>query len=223
MNNLYILVILLIIPVVSYFIEKIMKDNFHKKKLDSELTGFEVVRKVLDKEEMNDTYIVEIKTGDFTDHYDNKQNVVRLSTDVYHGMSFYSTVVALYYASQAILNRDDKYFVRIKKFLDTIIEFGYILIGILLLMWIFVLDNSILLLADALLSIAIAYEFLTLPLNFKVADESIKRGLDNELIKKEDEQTFKKISRLVACSSLNKIIILINKGVNNLVDSIKRG
>lgn len=223
MNNLYILVILLIIPVVSYFIEKIMKDNFHKKKLDSELTGFEVVRKVLDKEEMNDTYIVEIKTGDFTDHYDNKQNVVRLSTDVYHGMSFYSTGVALYYASQAILNRDDKYFVRIKKFLDTIIEFGYILIGILLLMWIFVLDNSILLLADALLSIAIAYEFLTLPLNFKVADESIKRGLDNELIKKEDEQTFKKISRLVACSSLNKIIILINKGVNNLVDSIKRG
>ncbi|HIS19236.1 MAG TPA: zinc metallopeptidase [Candidatus Coprovivens excrementavium] len=222
MNNLYILVILLIIPVVSYFIEKIMKDNFHKKKLDSELTGFEVVRKVLDKEEMNDTYIVEIKTGDFTDHYDNKQNVVRLSTDVYHGMSFYSTGVALYYASQAILNRDDKYFVRIKKFLDTIIEFGYILIGILLLMWIFVLDNSILLLADALLSIAIAYEFLTLPLNFKVADDSIKRGLDNELIKKEDEQTFKKISRLVACSSLNKIIILINKGVNNLVDSIKR-
>lgn len=223
MNNLYILVILLIIPVVSYFIEKIMKDNFHKKKLNSELTGFEVVRKVLDKEEMKDTYIVEIKTGDFTDHYDNKQNVVRLSTDVYHGMSFYSTVVSLYYTSQAILNRDDKYFVRIKKFLDTIIEFGYILIGILLLMWIFVLDNSILLLADALLSIAIAYEFLTLPLNFKVADESIKRGLDNELIKKEDEQTFKKISRLVACSSLNKIIILINKGVNNLVDSIKRG
>lgn len=223
MNNLYILVILLIIPVVSYFIEKIMKDNFHKKKLDSELTGFEVVRKVLDKEEMKDTYIVEIKTGDFTDHYDNKQNVIRLSTDVYHGMSFYSTVVALYYASQAILNRDDKYFVRIKKFLDTIIEFGYILIGILILMWIFMLDNSILLLADALLSIAIAYEFLTLPLNFKVADESIKRGLDNELIKKEDEQTFKKISRLVACSSLNKIIILINKGVNNLVDSIKRG
>lgn len=222
MNNLYILVILLIIPVVSYFVEKIMKDNFHKKKLDSELTGFEVVRKVLDKEEMNDTYIVEIKTGDFTDHYDNKQNVVRLSTDVYHGMSFYSTGVALYYASQAILNRDDKYFVRIKKFLDTIIEFGYILIGILLLMWIFVLDNSILLLADALLSIAIAYEFLTLPLNFKVADDSIKRGLDNELIKKEDEQTLKKISRLVACSSLNKIIILINKGVNNLVDIIKR-
>ncbi len=222
MNNLYILVILLIIPVVSYFIEKIMKDNFHKKKLDSELTGFEVVRKVLDKEEMNDTYIVEIKTGDFTDHYDNKQNVVRLSTDVYHDMSFYSTGVALYYASQAILNGDDKYFVRIKKFLDTIIEFGYILIGILLLMWIFVLDNSILLLADALLSIAIAYEFLTLPLNFKVADDSIKRGLDNELIKKEDEQTLKKISRLVACSSLNKIIVLINKGVNNLVDSIKR-
>ena len=54
----------------------------YKKVLNNkDLTGFEVARKILDKNGLKDIIILETK-GNLSDHYDPRSRVLRLSQDV---------------------------------------------------------------------------------------------------------------------------------------------
>lgn len=65
------------------------------------MTGFEVARKILDENGLQDIHIVEIK-GNLTDHYDPSRKVVRLSSDIFNGSSIASTSVAAHECGHAI-------------------------------------------------------------------------------------------------------------------------
>ena len=75
-----------IIPLIAQiYVSATYKKN-SKKDNAFGLTGYDVARKILDKNELNNLYVVETK-GTMTDHYDPTRKTVKLSTDVYHGKS----------------------------------------------------------------------------------------------------------------------------------------
>lgn len=222
MNSLYILIILLLIPFLCFIIEKIFSDKYKNIEANSKLTGFEVSRKLLDSYDRKDIYIVEIKTGDLTDHFDSKQEVVRLSSSVYYGTSIYSTAVALYFTIQAIMNKNDKSVIQTKGMLDNFVEFGYIIIGIILLMWVFMLDEGILMVALVLFSLVLIYEIVMVPVGFKIAKQAISNGEKYKIVDEKELEYLQKICNMMAFSEISRVILLINKGVKNLLDSIRR-
>ena len=122
MENMGLYLLALIIPLIA----QIYVSNRYKKysniENDKKISGFEVARKILDKNGLNDLYIVETK-GTMSDHYDPKRKTVRLSSDVFHGTSIASLAIAAHECGHAI--QDKELFYENKKFYFSNCKFRY--------------------------------------------------------------------------------------------------
>ncbi|MDO4570380.1 MAG: zinc metallopeptidase [Planctomycetia bacterium] len=66
------------------------------------LSGFEVARRILDQEGLNNVRIEEIPGEALADHYDPSERVLRLSSAVYHGRNASAVGVAAHEAGHAL-------------------------------------------------------------------------------------------------------------------------
>ena len=135
------------------------------------LTGFEVARKILDENGLQNIHIVEIK-GNLTDHYDPSRKVVRLSTEIFNGTSIASTSVAAHECGHAIQDKDNYNFMRIRSKLVPIVnmssKLGYlaVFIGIIFSLFDLAIFGIVLLLAMLL------FELITLPVEFDASNRA---------------------------------------------------
>ena len=147
----------------------------YKKKLNSRgMNGYNVAKEILYKNGLSDVKVVAVN-GNLTDHYDPRDKVVRLSTDVYHGTSIASVSVAAHEVGHAIQDRDGYLFMRIRAALVPVVNFssfaGYIAImiglmfGTLNLVWLGILFEVCILL----------FQLVTLPVELNAS----KRALQN--------------------------------------------
>ncbi|MDD3392148.1 MAG: zinc metallopeptidase [Bacilli bacterium] len=165
--------------IVLYAQSKVSKAfrNYRKVKINSDLTGFEVARQILDANGLSNVHIVEIK-GELTDHYDPTRKVLRLSKDIFHGTSIASTAVAAHEVGHAIQDKEGYIYMKIRAALVPVVNFvsyaGY-----------FVLFISIFFGAMAYFKIGIIivlatiiFQLITLPVEFdasKRANEQLKK------------------------------------------------
>ncbi len=100
------------------------------------LTGFDVAKKILEKNDLGDIYVVETK-GYLSDHYDPGHNVIRLSHGVFHGESLSAAAIAAHEVGHAIQKKQGNFFMKIRSFIFPVVnfssKFGYIaiLIGLI--------------------------------------------------------------------------------------------
>ena len=220
MNYLYLIIIVYLIPLISYiiFINILKKyDNITNNK---ELSGFEVAKTILDKNKLDNMYIVE-KKGTFTDTFDSKQNVLRLSTPVFHNESLYSLSISSYFATKAILyNKNDKTIknkVTIDNFINILITFVYLLllVGIIL--------NSIptYKVVLVILGTIIIYNIITIPIEKKILEESVKNLSKNKYLDK-NEKEIKNIYNYMTIYNLSQIVLALSNLYFNIRDDIKK-
>lgn len=143
-------------------------------KNSKKITGFEVARKILDSNGLNDVHVVETE-GILSDHYDPSRKVVRLSHDVFHGESVASVAVASHECGHALQDKDNYSFMRFRSFLVPFVnfssKFGYIAIviglifGLMDLAWVGI----------ALELIILLFQLVTLPVEF---DASKRAGVE---------------------------------------------
>ena len=79
--DIFLYIIILIIPILAQIKVTKTYSKFKKVHNKNKLSGFEVARKILDANGLDDIYVVETP-GNLTDHYDPSRKVVKLSTDV---------------------------------------------------------------------------------------------------------------------------------------------
>ena len=137
------------------------------------ISGKEAARYVLDKNGLSDIDVVEV-SGYLTDHYDPKNKVVRLSSNIYNGNSIASVSVACHECGHAIQDKDGYFFMRIRSSLVPIVNFssyaGYIAIvlGLLAsslnLIWIGIILEMIILL----------FQIVTLPVEVDASKRALK-------------------------------------------------
>ena len=142
--------------------------KYKKVKVKSGMTGAEVAREILKENGLDNIYVVETR-GYLTDHYDPRNKVVRLSTDIYNGDSIASVSVAAHECGHAVQDKEGYFFLRFRSFLVPIVnfstKFGYlaVLIGLIFgtmnLAWI-----GIFLLVAILL-----FQLITLPVEFNAS------------------------------------------------------
>jgi Zn-dependent membrane protease YugP len=65
------------------------------------MSGFAAARRILDAAGLGNVYVEQVP-GHLSDHYDPREKVLRLSTDVYHGRSLASVGIAAHEAGHAI-------------------------------------------------------------------------------------------------------------------------
>lgn len=163
----------LIITVGAQIFINAMYSKYKKVQNVKGKSGAEVAREILDKNGLQDIYVVETK-GNLTDHYDPRRKVVRLSTDVYHKESISSVAVAAHECGHAIQDKDNYTFMRVRAALVPFVNFssyaGYIAIvigviaGLTNLIWLGIMFEVVILL----------FQLVTLPVEIDASKRALK-------------------------------------------------
>lgn len=171
--------------------------NKYKKVLNSkDLSGYEVARKILDKNGLQDIMILETK-GNLSDHYDPTRKVIKLSTDIYHGSSIAGAAVAAHECGHAIQDKENYKPMRIRskivKTVNICTKLGYIAIAIGALFSYQLIEIGILLLATILV-----FELITLPVEFNASKKALQEIDKYKLVGNEEKGKAK--SMLIAAA-----------------------
>lgn len=195
MNDLYLNNLLIILAFSITFISQIIVSSSYskyKKKLNNkDQNGYDVARKILDKNGLEDIMILETK-GNLTDHYDPTKKVIKLSTDIYHGSSIASVSVAAHECGHAIQDKDNYKPMRIRsKLVPTVnicTRIGYlaILIGI-------IFSYTLIELGIILLLSMLVFQLITLPVEFNASKRALIQLEDLNLIDKEEKKSTQKM------------------------------
>lgn len=184
MDIIIIYLLLLIIPALASFnINKNYK-RFKDVDLNKKISGFEVARKVLDANGLNDIYIVEVP-GNLTDCYDPTRKTVKLSTDIFHGESIAAAAVAAHECGHAIQDKEGYSWMRLRSLIFPVVSiankiaYGTLILG-------FILQAFDLIMISVILTTAsLAFQLITLPVEFdaskKANDNLEKLGIIGEI------------------------------------------
>ena len=195
MNDLYLNDLLIILAFSITFISQIIVSlsySKYKKKLNNkDQSGYDVARKILDKNGLEDIMILETK-GNLTDHYDPTKKVIKLSTDIYHGSSIASVSVAAHECGHAIQDKDNYKPMRIRsKLVPTVnicTRIGYLAIIIGIIFSYTLIELGIILLLSMLV-----FQLITLPVEFNASKRALIQLEDLNLIDKEEKKSAQKM------------------------------
>lgn len=195
MNDLYLNDLLIILAFSITFISQIIVSSSYskyKKKLNNkDQNGYDVARKILDKNGLEDIMILETK-GNLTDHYDPTKKVIKLSTDIYHGSSIASVSVAAHECGHAIQDKDNYKPMRIRsKLVPTVnicTRIGYLAILIGIIFSYTLIEIGIILLLSMLV-----FQLITLPVEFNASKRALIQLEDLNLIDKEEKKSTQKM------------------------------
>lgn len=162
-----------IITILTQIFVSASYEKYKKVKNERNITGYEAARYLLDKNGLQNIQITETK-GNLTDHYDPSNKIIRLSKDVYSGVSIASVAVACHECGHAIQDKENYLFLRLRHAIIPFVNFssyaGYfaILIGILFssykLIWLGILFEVAILL----------FQVVTLPVEIDASKRALK-------------------------------------------------
>lgn len=172
MDSLMILIIIIIPLIAELYVNYTYKKNL-KRKARNNLTGYDVARKILDENGLNDLLIVETG-GTLTDHYDPNRKVIRLSRSIYHEASLASQAVASHEVGHALQDKDGYIYLRIRSFIFPIVNFVsrfsyyFILFGFIAEIATFIWLGII------FVTFGLVFQLVTLPVEFNASKRAIK-------------------------------------------------
>lgn len=181
--NYLLIIISILITTISQILVSLSYSKYKKILNNKDLSGFDVARKILDNNSLNDIMVLETK-GNLTDHYDPQRKTIKLSTDIYHGSSIASAAVAAHECGHAIQDKEKYAPMRIRNklvpFVNICTRIGYIAITIGVIFSYTLIEIGIILLLAMLL-----FQLITLPVELNASKRALKQLeklsiLDNE-------------------------------------------
>ena len=172
MENIGLYFLALIIPLVAQIYVSVTYKKFRNIENEEKITGFEVARKILDKNDLKDIYIVEVN-GNLTDHYDPKRKVVRLSKEVFHGSSIASLAVAAHECGHAIQDKEGYLFMRIRSLIFPIVSLGTKFAYIVLVIGLIMSAMNLIWLGIILVGLGLVFQLVTLPVEFDASKRAL--------------------------------------------------
>lgn len=184
--------LILAVPLMAQFYVKFMYNKSRQVKNTKQISGFEVAREILDKNGLNDMYVVETQ-GIMSDHYDSRQKVIRLSKEVYHGESIASMSIAAHEVGHALQDKDGYLFMRIRSFIFPIVNIGTKLSYFVLFIGVAMQMADLVNLGIVLVSLGLLFQLVTLPVEFDASKRALKELVENNIASNNDKDKSKKM------------------------------
>lgn len=213
-NIVTILLIFIGLIIVLYAQFKINSTYAKYKKIKSVkgLTGCEVARVILDKNGLEDIYVVET-SGTLTDHYDPTRKVIKLSHDIFNGDSISSISVAAHECGHAIQDKENYSFMRIRSMLVPIVNFisysGYFV----MIISIFIGMSEYLLVGIFMLLATLLFQLITLPVEFDASKRALNELLNLNLC---DENEIDRSKDVLSAAAFTYVASVISSILNIL-------
>lgn len=221
MENVILFIIVLVIPCIAFSIISMTYSKYKNNILRSKLSGFEVARKILDENNLKDMYIVEVK-GSLNDHYDFKQKVIRLSTDVYHGDDVTAATVASRICSYAILDKQNNGLMKFNFTLNPLIVFDTYMAYLLFIVGLCLQDFSVVSIATILLLIALVFYLVMLPVQFEAIKEAKEMLNRADVLNKSEMEDSEKVLKVSVYTFIMSILTCISNLFNEILYNLKR-
>ena len=190
--DLLIILGIILIPIVAQIYISSNYANYSKIENKKNITGFEVARKILDKNGLDKIHIVEVK-GNLTDHYDPTYKVVRLSTSIFHGSSIAALSVAAHECGHAIQDKENYSFLRFRSLIFPVVHFTSYFAYIILFIGLLSEALNLFALGIALVSIGLLFQIVTLPVEFNASSRAKKELEKLKLVTKTEAQGVEKM------------------------------
>jgi hypothetical protein len=185
-------ILLLIIPLCATIGIKSAYSKYKKKENEKGISGAEVARTILDKNGLNNLYVIETG-GDLTDCYDPTRKTIKLSHDVFHGTSIAAMAIAAHECGHAIQDKEGYGWMKFRSSLFPIVNISNKAAYILLIIGIVLESANFVYAAVAITGIGLLFQLVTLPVEYD-ASARAKKELDSlDLVNKKEAAGVKKI------------------------------
>lgn len=180
----YMYLLMLIIPLVAQIYISVTYGKYKRIGNLKRSTGYDVARKILDDNGLNDIYIV--KTGGtLTDHYDPKRKTVRLSSEVYDGDSIAAIAIAAHECGHAIQDKEGYFFLRLRSFIYPVVSVGTRFAYVVLVVGLLLETMDLVSLGIVMVGLGLLFQLVTLPTEInasKRAQNNLKLcGYDDDI------------------------------------------
>ena len=172
--DLLLLILILAIPAIAQAKVSITYSRFKKVSNDKNLTGQVVARKILDKNGLEDVYVVEV-SGNLTDHYDPSRKVVRLSSEVYHNASVSSAAIAAHECGHAIQDKEGYFYMRLRSLIYPVVRIGTSLSYFVIMIGLIAQALNLIYIGIALVGLGLVFQLVTLPVEFNASKRAMKQ------------------------------------------------
>jgi Zn-dependent membrane protease YugP len=188
-----------------------VQGNFNKwsqVSASSGLTGAEVARMILDRNGLYDVP-VELVPGRLTDHYDPIARAVRLSEPVYYGRSIAAISVAAHEVGHAVQHQQAYGALVLRHRMFPIVNFTSGVAPFLLLGGFLMQQLSLIGLGIILFSFAVAFQVITLPVEFNASSRAKDFMIAEGIIRNEEERGVNKVLNAAALTYVAAALISV--------------
>ena len=175
------ILLIIIIPLLAQLKIQSSYNRYKRVENSKKKSGFEVAREILDKNGLEDIYIVEIK-GELTDHYDPTKKVVRLSTDIFHGETIAAAAVAAHECGHAIQDKDSYTFLKIRSAIYPVVNVATSISYYIILLGFLMQALQLVYLGIALTCCGLLFQVVTLPVEFDASRRALEKLQDYKIV-----------------------------------------
>ncbi|MEK3881679.1 zinc metallopeptidase [Paenibacillus sp. PL2-23] len=168
-----------------------------KVETSSGLTGYQAARRMLDHNGLYDVPIEPIP-GTLTDHYDPIHRVVRLSEPVYYESTISAVSVACHEVGHAIQHSVKYPFLVARHRIFPVVNIASGIAPFLLIAGILMQQFSLLGLGIVLFSAAVAFQLITLPVEFNASNRARALMLSQGFVTQDEERGVAKVLNAAA-------------------------
>ncbi|PET56002.1 peptidase [Bacillus sp. AFS001701] len=172
------------------------------------LTGAEVARHILNNNNLP-TVPVEVVPGRLSDHYDPMARTVRLSEEVYYGRSIASVSVAAHEVGHAIQHDTSYGLLTLRHRIFPIVNIASGAAPLLLLAGFLLQAFSLIGVGILLFSVAVAFQLITLPVEYNASSRAKKLMLASGIIHETDRKGVNKVLGAAALTYLAATLISV--------------
>lgn len=193
-----------------------VKSNFKKwSKVGaaSGKTGSDVARQILDRNGLYDVPVEAVR-GTLTDHYDPIAKVVRLSEPVYHGHSIASVSVAAHEVGHAIQHQEAYGALVLRHKMFPVVNLTSGVAPLFLMGGLFLQQFNLIGLGIILFSFAVAFQLITLPVEFNASSRAKTLMLSEGLVRNDEERGVSKVLGAAALTYVAAALMALFELIN---------
>ena len=195
------ILLIIIIPLLAQLKIQSSYNRYKRVENNKKKSGFEVAREILDKNGLEDIYIVEIK-GELTDHYDPTKKVVRLSTDIFHGETIAAAAVAAHECGHAIQDKESYTFLKIRSAIYPVVNVATSISYYIILLGFLMQAFRLIYLGIALTCCGLLFQVVTLPVEFDASRRALEKLQDYKIV---DNSEFAGAKEVLTAAALTYI------------------
>lgn len=217
MDPLIICLVMLVMPTIAYINIFTSNTKYNKIDLKKNKSGFEVAKEILDKNGLDDIYIVEAPQS-LVDSYDVNRKTIKLRTEVFHGETITAASIAAHECVHAIQSKENNGLMRFRSMLLPAILFINKISYITLLLGIFASSNDLILLSVAMIGVCLVFHVATLSLEYNASSRAKELLIEYKLVNRNEGEQCEKVLSATSLTYISTVLTSILQLLSDIIN-----